>query len=166
MFVALPELIASARIKRKCKNTMKNCVKDNLVCYKLIIQHDTGIGLPGSVLGFAKKNRLLASPLTHVSKTQTMRRVFKNHHLGSKYNESQERNLPKQFQNMLHVNVYKYDSQRAMIRSEVILCLFLNANVTAILKEDQKNSLDAKKSRILHESYNPKQGEYHYSYGV
>ena len=57
MFVALPELIASARIKRKCKNTMKNCVKDNLVCYKLIIQHDTGIGLPGSVLGLGVRQK-------------------------------------------------------------------------------------------------------------
>jgi hypothetical protein len=95
-----------------------------------------------------------------------MRRIFKDHHLGSKYNESQERNLPKQFQNMLYVNVYKYDSQIPMMRSKVILCLFIVVNVTAILKEDQNNSLDAKESRILHESYDPKQSEYHYSYGV
>jgi len=92
--------------------------------------------------------------------------MFKDHHLGSKYNESQERNLPKQFQNMMYINVYKYDSQRAMIRSEVILCLFRDVNVTAILKEDQKSSLDATESRILHESYDPKRSEYHYSYGV
>ena len=93
--------------------------------------------------------------------------MFSGHHLGSKYKESQERNLPKQFQNMLYVNsVYKYDSQRAMIRSKVILCLFIVVNVTAILKEDQKNSLDAKELRMLHESYDPKQSEYHYSYGV
>jgi len=92
--------------------------------------------------------------------------MFKDHLLGSKYNESQERNLPKQYQNMLNVNVKKYDSQMAMIRSKVILCLFIVVNVTAILKEDQKNSLDAKELRILHESYDPKQNEYHYSYGV
>jgi hypothetical protein len=101
-----------------------------------------------------------------VSTSQALRRMFKDHHLGSKYNESQERNSPKQFQNILYVNVHKYDSQRAVIRSEVILCLFLDVNVTAILKEDQKNSPDAKESRILQESYDPKQSEYHYSYGV
>ena len=60
----------------------------------------------------------------------------------------------------------KYDSQIAMIKSNAILCLFIDVNVTAILKEDQKNSPDAKESRILHENYDPKQSEYHYSYGV
>jgi hypothetical protein len=73
-----------------------------------------------------------------------MRRMLKDHHLGSKYNESQERNLSKKFQNMLYVNVKKYDSQMAMIRSKAILCLFTVVNVTAILKEDQNNSVDAK----------------------
>jgi hypothetical protein len=39
---------------------------------------------------------------------------------------------------MLYVNVDRYDSRIAMIRSKVILCLLIVVNVTAILKEDQK----------------------------
>jgi hypothetical protein len=36
---------------------MKNCVEDNLVCYTLIFEHDTGIGLPVSVLGLGVRQK-------------------------------------------------------------------------------------------------------------
>jgi hypothetical protein len=68
----------------------------------------------------------------------------------------------KQDQNMLYVDVYKYDSQAAKIRSMVIFRISV-VNITtraAILRESQKKiSLNAMESRILHKVCDPNQSE-------